>query len=68
MGGLSLHAKTPVSLAAHFQLRNLIAIPEAFFVQLADAVSHLCKALHKLVEKPYSRDIDPGTILTLFWS
>jgi len=46
-----------------FQRGNLMAIKEAFFVQLADLVSHLCKSLHKLVEKSYSQDIDAGTIL-----
>jgi hypothetical protein len=50
MGGLSLRAKT-LSFRLPISRGNLIAIREAFFVQLADVVSHLCKALHKLVEK-----------------
>jgi hypothetical protein len=51
IGGLSLPAKNLNFWSPALQWGNLIAIPEAFFVQLADAVSHLCKALHKLVEK-----------------
>ena len=58
MGGLSSRQNL-VFLAAPLQWGNLIAIQEALFVQLADAVRHLCKALHTLVEKPYNRDIDP---------
>jgi hypothetical protein len=52
-----------VFLAPPFHRSNLIAIREAFLVQLADAVSRLCKALHKLVKNPYSQEIDAGTIL-----
>jgi hypothetical protein len=50
MGGLFLAPK-PCLSGAPISRGNLIAIQEALFVQLGDAVSHLCKALHKLVEK-----------------
>jgi hypothetical protein len=78
IGGLSLPAKNSNFWSPALQWGNLIAIPEAFFVQLADAVSHLCKALHKLVEKSLQPrhcrknhsqqyfDYEPSTLVRLY--
>jgi hypothetical protein len=52
-----------VFLAPRISRGQLDCHPAAFLVQLADAVSRLCKALHKLVKNPYSQEIDAGTIL-----
>ena len=64
IGALSLRAKTLSVWRPASQRGNLIAIREAFFVQLTDAVSHLCKVLHKLVEKSLQPRLDAGTILS----